>query len=125
MESTDLHTMRNRRRTIRYGAKKDAKAVLGGREGEIVDVSTGGIGFRFEGDFIPHNVDQVIDIALNSDAFFLSGVPVESIVHCVVEEEVVGGASPAKRCGIVFGNLKPHQRFQLDYFIWLNSHATA
>ena len=29
------------------------------------------------------------------------------------------------KSGIVFGNLKPHQRFQLDYFIWLNSHATA
>jgi hypothetical protein len=23
----------------------------------------------------------------------------------------------------VFGDLKPHQRFQLDYFIWLNTHG--
>lgn len=123
MDTAQSEIMQNRRKEPRYPVQRGVKALFGQREGIVVDVSKAGLGIHFEGsDVFPGSISAV-DIEASRQEFFLGSVPVQTVTHCESEEEFLKGVPASKRCGIVFGDLKPHQRFQLDYFIWLNTHG--
>ncbi len=122
MDTAQSDVRRDRRRDPRHPVHRGVKAFFGQREGIVVDVSKGGLGLHFEGEDIPGSLGTV-DIEASRQEFFLGRVPIKTVTHCELEEEFLRGVPVAKRCGMVFGDLKPHQRFQLDYFIWLNTHG--
>jgi len=123
MDTAQSEAMRNRRKEPRYPVRKGVKALFGQREGLVLDVSKGGLGIHFEGDDLFPGTISTLDIEAARQEFFLGQVPVRNVTHCELEDEFLKGVPVAKRCGLVFGDLKPHQRFQLDYFIWLNTHG--
>lgn len=123
MDTTPATARQNRRGEPRYPVQRGVKALFGPREGIVVDVSKGGIGIHFEGEDIFPGAAGTVDIEAPRQEFFLGRVPVRSVTHCELEDEFLKGVPAAKRCGMVFGDLKAYQRFQLDYFIWLNTHG--
>lgn len=123
MDTAQSGTAQNRRREPRYPVHRGVKALFGQREGVVVDVSKGGLGIHFEGEDVFLGSIGTVDIEAGRQEFFLGQLPVRIVTHCEQEEEFLKGVPVAKRCGIVFGDLKPHHRFQLDYFIWLNTHG--
>lgn len=112
--------LQDRRREPRFPAHRKSLAVLGDQQGEIVDVSHGGLGVRFKNrDRIPEAGNLMIQM-LEED-FYLSGTPVKVVDQRVLEEELVEGTETAQRCGVAFAELTLHQRFKLDYFYWLST----
>ena len=125
MEKQESQTMQNRRREERHRVHQNAKAFWGQKEVRILDVSKEGMGVSIEGEGLSLGYQGMLDIDFPQEEFFLGQVPVRLISHCELEEEFAKKIEPSKRCGMMFGDLKPHQRFQLNYFIWLNTHAKA
>lgn len=123
MDTIKSGAMQNRRNEPRYPVRRGVKALFGQREGVVIDVSKGGLGIHFEGEDVFPGSLGAVDIEAPRQEFFLGRLPVRTVTHCEQEDEFLKGVPVAKRCGIVFGDLKPHQRFQLDYFIWLNTHG--
>lgn len=110
--------LENRRREPRFPVNKKSMVMLGEQQGEIFDVSRGGLGVRFKnGARIPETRHLVIQM-LDED-FYLSGTPVKVVPRQVLENELVDGAETAQRYGLAFADLTLHQRFKLDYFFWL------
>ncbi len=110
----------NRRHDLRYLVKGDVRVILGGVEGEILDICRGGLGVRFNIDdrvCLEHE-DTIMAIDMDSAEFYLTGIPVKEITHCALEDEFSTGEK-TKRCGIIFGDLRPMQLFKIDYLVWL------
>ncbi len=121
METTGV--LENRRHNPRFPVSKTALAILGDQQGEVFDVSRGGLGVRFKNsDRLPEARQLIIQMA--EDDFYLSGTPVKVVPRRVLEEELVDGCATAQRCGVAFAELSPHQRFKLDYFFWLTTGQT-
>ena len=109
----------NRRRCARFRVPKDAFAALGSvyiKVGQIINISIGGLAFRYllptEG---PSNASE-LDIFLAGRTFYLYKVPFE-IVWDLVNNEMRFNSIETKICGLQFGDLTPHQISQLEYFI--------
>lgn len=116
METPDV--LENRRRDPRFPVNKKSLALLGDLQGEIVDVSRGGLGVRFNNSAQIPAVRNLL-IQMSDEDFYLSGMPVTVVPQQVLEDELIAGAETAQRCGVAFAELTPHQRFKLDYFFWL------
>jgi hypothetical protein len=125
MEKQNSQTIQNRRKNDRYRVHQNTKAIWGRKELRILDVSKGGLGVSIEGEGLSPGSYGTVDIDFPQEEFFLGQLPVSFISHCELEEEFAEKTEPSKRCGMVFGDLRPHQRFQLSYFIWLHTHAKA
>ena len=115
----------NRRKDPRYAVLGEAIAYIGNRKCRVVDVGKGGMGVRFDEKYVPSDYQGNVDIELSGEDFFLGSVPVKSMSHCELEEEFIPGAKTTTRCGVAFGDLKSHQRFKLEYFIWLCTQGSA
>lgn len=108
----------DRRRYPRFPVCKKSLALLGEQQGEICDVSRGGLGVRFKGcGRLPDT--SSLRIQMLEEDFYLSETPVTVVPLRVLEEEMVDGCETAQRCGVAFAELSRHQRFRLDYFFWL------
>jgi hypothetical protein len=108
-----------RRKKKRFQAPKGLFAVLRPgytKMGSVVDVSTGGLAFRYvDREKTPNGT--YIDIFMIGEFFHLSKVPVKTIT----DFEVVNGrpycSFTIRRCGVQFGELTDHQKAQVEQFI--------
>lgn len=121
MRDLPVSTEENRRQEPRYPGQRQAVVRFGKKKGKVLDVSKGGLAIHFDEQYIFPGYTGQIDIEWASHGFFMGAVPVRSVSHYhAVEEPLKAGMST--RCGLAFDLLKVHQRFKLDYLIWLCTH---
>ncbi len=107
------------RRYARFRVPKDAFAALGSvciKVGQIINISMGGLAFRYllpnEG---PSNASE-LDIFLAGRTFYLYKVPFETVWDLVTNETPFSSIN-TKVCGLQFGDLTDKQKSDLRYFI--------
>jgi hypothetical protein len=83
---------------------------------QIIDVSMGGLSFRYPLVRKPSDELLELDILYAKGSFYLGKVPVSIISHGVVPKRPFDTIS-MRRCGLQFGELTRHQESQLGYFI--------
>lgn len=114
-------TQENRRQELRFPGQRKAVVCFGKKKGVVIDVSKGGLAVLFNEQYIFPGYKKLIDIEWSAQGFIVTALPVRTISHYhAVEEPWHNGL--ATRCGLAFDSLRSHQRFKLDYLIWLCSH---
>jgi hypothetical protein len=102
------------RQNKRFQVPRDAFAALRPdyvKVGQIINISMGGLEFRYLGSEVPSNGSE-LDIFLAGRTFYLYKVPFETVWDLVTNSSV-----NMKLCGLQFKDLTPHQIAQLEYFI--------
>lgn len=84
--------------------------------GQIIDMSTDGLAFRYLADVESPETSFALDIFLASRAFHLSGLPFK-IIYDVETNELRLSSIKTRRSGLQFGELTFEQKSQLEYFI--------
>ena len=106
------------RKDKRFQVPKDAFAALGPdyiKVGQIINISMGGLAFRYLGSEEPSNALE-LDIFLARRAFYLYKLPCETVWDFVTDEKPFSSIN-MKRCGLQFGQLTQSQISELQYFI--------
>jgi len=78
----------------------------------IIDISTGGMAFRYVDDTSWSN-DQEESGTISGQNFHLKGIPLIT----VSESEFDNGIYTIKRCGVKFGDLTPDHRYKIEKII--------
>ena len=109
----------DRRKYKRFHVQNGAHAVLGTRYaellGQIIDISRGGVSFRYVAGEKPSSRSFALDISLAN--FHLGKVPFKDISDCEIANEFLLGSIPIRRRGVQFGELTPGQKRLLEYFV--------
>ena len=109
-----------RRKHKRYLAKKGAFAAvrpLYVKIGRIIDISQGGLAFRYMVTDSQEDASDELDIFLIGNVFHLDRIPLRIICDLKVSETPSPRSSRIRRCGLQFGELTQDQMLQVDYFI--------
>ena len=85
--------------------------------GQIIDISKGGLAFRYTGNELPPNVSSNLGISLANIGFYLGRVPFKAISDFEIDNEVAYSFTTTRRCGVEFGELTLNQISQLEYFM--------
>jgi hypothetical protein len=85
--------------------------------GQIIDVSRGGLAFRYIAGEEGSNGSFELIILLANNNFHLDKVPFETISDFEIANEVPFSSITMRRRGVQFGKLTDKQISQLDYFI--------
>ena len=116
-----------RRKHERFQAEDGALAVL--RRpwphpttlGQIIDISMGGLAFRYiAGEERSHEPSE-LEILSGDCSFRLDKIPFETISDFKIANEAPFKFIEMRRSGVQFGELRPEQMSQLEYFI--QNHA--
>lgn len=83
--------------------------------GPIMNVSVGGLGFRYIGSEEPNG--SYMDIFLSDDYFYLRNVRFKTIWHMKTVNKAPSGGMTMRRMGVQFKKVTQYQRSQLEYFI--------
>jgi hypothetical protein len=84
--------------------------------GQIVDVSMGGLGYRYVGSEDSSDGSH-LDIFVTDDDFYMGAVPFKTVCDFQVVGRVAASPMTMRRCGVQFGRLSRKQNAQLEYFI--------
>ena len=85
--------------------------------GQIIDISRGGLAFRYTNNELTPNVSSNLGISLANVGFYLGKVPFKAISDFEIANEVPYSFRTTRRCGVEFGDLTLNQISQLEYFI--------
>jgi hypothetical protein len=110
-----------RRKHKRFQVQEGAFAVLTPhfyKRGQIIDISRGGLAFRYTNNELTPNASSNLGISLADVGFYLSKVPFKTISDFEIANEVAYSFTTIRRCGVEFGDLTLNQISQLEYFIW-------
>jgi c-di-GMP-binding flagellar brake protein YcgR len=111
-----------RRRHPRFSAQKRALAAVSGDEFglpyHLIDISEGGMAFRYLNDNPLPLTDRQMDIYLNED-LYVGRLP----VRVVADRQLADDFFPKRRCSVAFGTLTPAQQIQLQAFIRCQSQS--
>lgn len=105
--------LNERRRHKRFKLKVSAFALLNrpfSEMGEIVDISMGGLSFRYTSDRALPKGSLALDILCVDDGFHVAKVPVSTVAESAVSGEV-------RRRGVQFDQLTNRQLSQVRYFM--------
>lgn len=83
----------------------------------IIDISSGGLAFRYLGENLSAEFPTELDI-LFGEKFALGKFPVEPVADSAIDY----GYLPMRRKSLRFGELTPWQKAELDHFL---AHYTA
>lgn len=109
-----------RRKHQRFQVQDGAFAILSPdfcNWGQIIDISRGGLAFRYTGSEQLPNASFDLGISSAKVGFYLGKVPFKVIWDFEIANEVDYNFTTIRRCGVEFGKLTPHQISQLEYFI--------
>ena len=124
MRSNRKEPLVERRKHKRFHVQDGAHAVLGTHYaellGQIIDISRGGVSFRYVAGEKPSSGSFELDISLAN--FYLRKVPFKNISDFEISNEFFLGSIPIRRRGIHFGELTHNQMSKLEYFI--HKHTT-
>ena len=109
------------RKQKRFRVKQGAFAGLGHQfrpVGQIIDISTGGLSFRYVASKDRTNGSSTLKIALTTDSsFHFDKVPVIPVWDLAIPSAFSGGSITMRQSGVQFGELTVDQKFDLGYFI--------
>lgn len=108
---------KHRRFQVKDGALVALRLHVSKLVGQIVDISKGGLAFRYidTGDR-PRGSFQ-LDILLEKSGFLLEKVPAKTISDSEMPDESSYSSTTTRRQGVQFGELTINQKSQLEYFI--------
>jgi len=110
----------NKREHMRFSIQDYAYAVLrphSTRVGQIVDISRGGLSFRYPDTGIQLEESYTLDIFMVGEDFYLDKVPFKTIIERDVDLEFPDHSLTMKQCGVKFDELTEDQISRLDYLI--------
>ena len=93
--------------------------------GQIMDLSIGGLAFRYMSKERPSGAFFQIDLFSAENGFYLEEVPFRTIWDVETDGQLPFSALSMRRRGGEFGELTDHQRTQLAYFMEHYSEAEA
>jgi hypothetical protein len=109
-----------RRRHKRFQAEEGAYAAVRpqyDKIGQIIDVSRGGLAFRYMISGGQEDASSELDIFLIGDGFHLDKVPFQTVSDEGIPERLSPGSQKMRRCGVQFGELTQMQILKLKEFI--------
>jgi hypothetical protein len=113
-----------RRKHKRLRAQDGTLAVLGRPRvtvGQIIDMSLGGLAFRYFAEEMLSEAPCKMDILLADGLSHLYGIPCET-VYDIESTAIPLTAMVERRRGVKFGDLTPSQRLHLEDFIHNHTH---
>ena len=108
------------RKNSRFWIQEFAYAVLrpsSKKVGQIVDISRGGLSFRYPDTGEEHAESFELDIFLVGDDFYLDKIPFKTISERDMDIEMPDQSLTMKQCGVKFDALTIKQLEQLDILI--------
>jgi hypothetical protein len=109
------------RRQKRFRVKQGAFAGLGHQfrpVGQVTDISSGGLSFRYVASRERTNTSSILKIALTTDSsFHFDNVPVKPVWDLAIPSAFSSGSITMRQCGVQFQEMTPDQKFDLGYFI--------
>ena len=115
-----------RRDHMRFKTQEGAFATLRGqisKLGQIIDISKGGLAFRYIDTGDPPNESSELDIFLAEIGFHLEKIAFKTISDSEADREHPFSTIKMRRRGVQFTVLKQDQISQLEYFI--QNHTTG
>ena len=109
-----------RRRHKRFAAQGDAYAVLRSqspRLGQIIDVSRGGMSFRYVDGTEDSSGPAALDVFLLNQPVLMKSVPVRSCCDFAIDPAAEQKEESIRRCCVEFVALEPGQASALEDFI--------
>ena len=85
--------------------------------GQILDISRGGLAFRYVASQERSNQSSQLSISSTDGSFCLNKVPIKTVWDFALANEFSFGAITLRHCGVQFGQLTPAQKADLEYFI--------
>ncbi len=116
----DTNEYSEKRRDKRFQVMSGAFAV-NSKFGQIIDISMGGVSFRYVDRDEWENEREGLGILFGEDDLCLDKVPMQTVSDQVINNGVSSSATVVRRRGVKFGTLTAEQKFQLEYFIWVNT----
>ena len=110
-----MENKRESRRCPRFPVK-DGVIALDSVYGEIIDVSFGGLSFRYTAYDDMTTQPAEFGIIFGGEELFFDNLPLTNVCDIVMDENV-GGAGEVRRRGMAFGDLVPEQVVTLARFI--------
>jgi hypothetical protein len=107
-----------RRKHTRFQVPKSAFVGFGpydAKVGQIIDVSTGGLAFRYVGTEEPSNGE--LSIFVTERDFYVSHIPFRTISDFEIDGKTPSTSVALRRSGVQFGKLTDYQTSQLEYFL--------
>ena len=107
-----------RRKHTRFQVPKSAFVGFGpydAKVGQIIDVSTGGLAFRYVGTEEPSNGE--LSIFLAERDFYVGQIPFKTISDFEIAGKNPSTSVPLRRSGVQFGQLTDHQSSQLEHLL--------
>lgn len=95
---------------------KDGVIALDSVYGEIIDVSFGGLSFRYTAYDDMTTEPAEFAIIFGGEELFFENIPLTNVCDIVMDENA-GGAGEFRRRGMAFGDLVPEQVVTLARFI--------
>ena len=124
---TDADTLAEQRKHTRYEVPTGSFVAIGPQNtilGQIIDISMGGVAFRYVDSRTPTEGSH-LDMFLTERDFCLGKVPIttvsdyeiENTVSCKIIDGIPRCCRAMKRSSVQFGDLTHHQKSQLEGFI--------
>jgi hypothetical protein len=111
----EMGNQRESRRCRRFPVK-DGVIALDSVYGEIIDMSFGGLSFRYTAYDDMTTEPAEFGIIFGGEELFFDNIPLTNVSDIVIDEET-DGAGEVRRRGMAFGNLVPEQVVTLARFI--------
>ncbi len=109
-----------RRKHERFHVQEGALAVLGPhfrKMGQIMDISWGGLSFRYVARDEPSEGQINLNISLPDGTFRFHDAPFQTVWDSSTPYDFSFGAITFGQCGVRFGQLSDVQTSQLEYFM--------
>lgn len=113
-----------RRRYLRVTTKKNSSFVLISDDtklGEIIDISMGGLAFRYSGGELWSRQPDQSAILFGDDDLWLNTIPLNSVYDFILSGPSPENPNTLRRRSMQFGALSPEQKKLLRQFITINS----
>jgi hypothetical protein len=111
-----IEQRKHKRFRVQYGAFV-AFRVYHRKLGQIIDISRGGLAFRYIANGKRSKGPDQLDIMLVEKDFHLKKLPFKTIADFEITSEIPLNSLQTRRCGVQFGKLTKSQISQLDFFI--------
>ena len=111
-----IEQRKHERFRVQYGAFV-AFRVDHSKLGQIIDISKGGLAFRYIANGKQSKGPDQLDIMLAEKDFHLKKLPFKAITDFEITSEIPLNSLQTRRCGVQFGKLTKSQISQLDFFI--------
>ena len=108
------------RKYQRFNAQNGAFALLWpyfNKRGQIIDISLGGLSFRYVASEEDSNASSEMDILIIENGFYIDKIPFDNIYDFEISNESSQLTFQMRRLGVKFRELNPEQISKLEFFI--------